>query len=65
MPDETLLQNTVARRSLQLNWKRAKTNASRVLLLGVNIMGVFSLDRDPSLFSWWQKSLNLANANKL
>jgi hypothetical protein len=31
--------------------------------VGVYIVGVFRLDRDPSLFSWWRKILSLANAN--
>ena len=35
VPDETLLQNTVTRGSLQLNQKRIKTNASRVLRRGL------------------------------
>jgi hypothetical protein len=32
--------------------------------VGVYIVGVFRLDRDPSLFSWWRKILSLANARK-
>jgi len=33
--------------------------------VGVYIVGVFRLDRDPSLVSWEQEILNLANANEL
>ena len=33
--------------------------------VGVYIVGVFRLDRDPSLFSWERKVLSLSNANEL